>query len=89
MGAQIREMVLADYDAVVALWKSAPGVDIRPVTDSRDRIERLLACASGLGCSVRSCTWWMSVSAQECLSRTQRRSHHVMASGSRLPVRNG
>jgi ribosomal protein S18 acetylase RimI-like enzyme len=48
MGAQIREMVLADYDAVVALWKSTPGVDIRPVTDSRDGIERLLARNPGL-----------------------------------------
>jgi len=40
MGVQIREMVLADYEAVVALWRSTPGVDIRPVTDSRDGIER-------------------------------------------------
>ncbi|SAL30432.1 acetyltransferase [Caballeronia udeis] len=48
MGAQIREMVLADYEAVVALWKSTPGVDIRPVTDSRDGIERLLARNPGL-----------------------------------------
>ncbi|WP_051888321.1 GNAT family N-acetyltransferase [Caballeronia sordidicola] len=48
MGAQIREMVLADYDAVVTLWKSTPGVDIRPITDSRDGIERLLARNPGL-----------------------------------------
>jgi ribosomal protein S18 acetylase RimI-like enzyme len=48
MGAQIREMVLADYDAVVALWKSTPGADIRPVTDSRDGIERLLIRNPGL-----------------------------------------
>jgi len=48
MDVRIREMVLADYDAVVALWKSTPGVDIRPVTDSRDGIERLLARNPGL-----------------------------------------
>lgn len=48
MGALIREMLLADYDAVVALWNSTPGVDIRPVTDSRDGIERLLARNPGL-----------------------------------------
>ena len=48
MGAQIREMVLADYDAVIALWKSTPGVDIRPVTDSREGIERLLHRNPGL-----------------------------------------
>jgi ribosomal protein S18 acetylase RimI-like enzyme len=48
MGVEIREMVLADYEAVVALWRSTPGVDIRPVTDSRDGIERLLARNPGL-----------------------------------------
>jgi ribosomal protein S18 acetylase RimI-like enzyme len=48
MGVEIREMVLADYEAVVALWRSTPGVDIRPVTDSQDGIERLLARNPGL-----------------------------------------
>lgn len=48
MAVQIREMVLADYEAVVALWRSTPGVDVRPVTDSRDGIERLLARNPGL-----------------------------------------
>jgi ribosomal protein S18 acetylase RimI-like enzyme len=41
-------MVLADYEAVVALWRSTPGVDIRAVTDSQDGIERLLARNPGL-----------------------------------------
>jgi ribosomal protein S18 acetylase RimI-like enzyme len=48
MDVQIRDMVLADYEAVVALWHSTPGVDVRPVTDSRDGIERLLARNPGL-----------------------------------------
>ena len=48
MGVEIREMVLADYEAVAALWRSTPGVDIRPVTDSQDGIERLLARNPGL-----------------------------------------
>ncbi|KQR78638.1 hypothetical protein ASG35_09565 [Burkholderia sp. Leaf177] len=48
MNVQIREMVLDDYDAVVALWRETPGVDIRPVTDSREGIGRLLARNPGL-----------------------------------------
>jgi ribosomal protein S18 acetylase RimI-like enzyme len=48
MDVQIREMVLDDYDAVVALWRETPGVDIRPVTDSREGIGRLLARNPGL-----------------------------------------
>jgi hypothetical protein len=43
MEVQIREMVLSDYEAVVALWCSTPGFIVRPVTDSRDEIEPLLA----------------------------------------------
>ncbi|WP_438390546.1 GNAT family N-acetyltransferase [Caballeronia sp. DA-9] len=48
MNVQIREMVLDDYDAVLALWRDTPGVDIRPVTDSREGIARLLARNPGL-----------------------------------------
>lgn len=48
MNVQIREMVLDDYDAVLALWRDTSGVDIRPVTDSREGIARLLARNPGL-----------------------------------------
>ena len=48
MGVEIREMVPSDYDAVVALWQATPGVLVRPVTDSREGIGRLLARTPGL-----------------------------------------
>lgn len=48
MDVQIREMVLSDYEAVLALWRSTPGFIVRPVTDSRDGIGRLLGRNPGL-----------------------------------------
>ncbi|AMM15657.1 hypothetical protein AX768_15315 [Burkholderia sp. PAMC 28687] len=48
MDIQIRDVVLDDYDALLALWRETPGVDIRPVTDSREGIGRLLARNPGL-----------------------------------------
>jgi ribosomal protein S18 acetylase RimI-like enzyme len=41
-------MVLPDYEALVALWRGTPGFIVRPVTDSRDGIARLLARNPGL-----------------------------------------
>jgi ribosomal protein S18 acetylase RimI-like enzyme len=43
----IREMTLADYDAVVALWRSAPGIGLSEA-DERSNIAAFLAHNPGL-----------------------------------------
>jgi ribosomal protein S18 acetylase RimI-like enzyme len=43
----IREMSLADYDAVMALWNSAPGVR---ASESREELDRILRRNPGLSC---------------------------------------
>lgn len=48
MGFEIREMLPSDYDAVLALWQATPGVLVRPGTDSREGIGRLLLRNPGL-----------------------------------------
>jgi ribosomal protein S18 acetylase RimI-like enzyme len=43
----LRDMTLADYDAVLALWNDAPGVR---ANESRDEIDRILRRNPGLSC---------------------------------------
>jgi ribosomal protein S18 acetylase RimI-like enzyme len=43
----IREMTLADYDAVLALWNAAPGVR---ANETREELDRILRRNPGLSC---------------------------------------
>jgi ribosomal protein S18 acetylase RimI-like enzyme len=43
----IRDLTLADYDAVLALWNAAPGVR---ANESRDEFDRILRRNPGLSC---------------------------------------
>ena len=47
MDASIRQMVLADYDAVLTLWEATPGVDVA-VGDERAQIAGFLDRNPGL-----------------------------------------
>jgi ribosomal protein S18 acetylase RimI-like enzyme len=53
MSIEIRDMVSADYDEAVALWRATAGFVIRSVADSRDGIDRLLARNPGLSVVAR------------------------------------
>jgi ribosomal protein S18 acetylase RimI-like enzyme len=43
----IREMAVADYDAVITVWRAAEGVTLRGV-DTRERIAEFLAANPGM-----------------------------------------
>jgi len=47
---QIQELTLADYEAVMELWNSTPGVR---ATESREEFERILSRNPGLSCVIR------------------------------------
>lgn len=47
MSFEIREMTIADYDAVLALWQATEGVGLS-AADSRDAIERYLVRNPGM-----------------------------------------
>ena len=47
MDIEIREMMLADYDAVLILWQSSTGL-VLSAADSRDSIQRFLERNPGL-----------------------------------------